>query len=265
MVRKTLTMTSKQKGFSNKKLIIIISTVIIIICVITFFVYIRIQAKNKTQTLQKQQQKTTQENSNTSSTSNSTCSTDQTMYVTPSVGVNLRGDKSTTAALILTIPYGTQVSAGCSDGTWSKVAFQGQAGYVQSQYLSKDNPSVFIIKEFGIKLNVGGDIPDLVYVYNASDVNHPYTKFTTKSLLAADGKCNADFGPVGALTYSTVAPADQPSGSPGDGTFIKKLGSKYLYFSGPQAYCSPSASTQALAAKQLNALKVAANSAQLTQ
>lgn len=250
----------KQKGLSNIKLIIIIASTLILVGGISFLIYSRIKNNN---TNTPSTTKSTTTDTTTSNTNNSSvCSPSDSMYVVPAVGVNLRGDKSTTAALILTIPFGTQITAGCGDGTWSKVVYQGQMGYAQSQYLTKDNPSIFIIKEFGIKLTVGGSITDLTYSYNNSDVNHPYVKFTTKSLLAADSNCNTDFGPVGALTYSTVSPASQPEG-PGDGTFIKALGGKYLYFSGPQAYCSTNSTTQTLAASQLKALQAAASSAQL--
>ncbi len=79
----------------------------------------------------------------TSSTNSvSGCSTGTTMYVTATDGLKLRSDKNTSSIVVSIMPYAAGVLAGCSDGNWYKVNYQGQTGYASTQYLSASKPLI---------------------------------------------------------------------------------------------------------------------------
>lgn len=71
----------------------------------------------------------------------STSTTTNTMYVTPSAGLNLRKGPSTSYAVIKTLSKGTEVTVISSSNGWSKVNVGGVSGYVSSDYLSSTKPS----------------------------------------------------------------------------------------------------------------------------
>jgi hypothetical protein len=61
----------------------------------------------------------------------------QTAYVTSANGVNVRSGKGTTHAIVTTIPANKPVKVISKDGDWWLVEFEGQKGYVSSQFLSE--------------------------------------------------------------------------------------------------------------------------------
>ncbi len=60
----------------------------------------------------------------------------KTAHVSADGGVNLRVKPSTSSARVLTIPKGGELSAAECNETWSKVLYNGQEGYVMTQYIS---------------------------------------------------------------------------------------------------------------------------------
>ncbi|HSX48593.1 MAG TPA: hypothetical protein VLF41_03800 [Candidatus Nanoarchaeia archaeon] len=118
----------------------------------------------------------------------------------------------------------------------------------------------FVVKELGIKFNLTADITDLSYVIQThSGVTSAY--FSTTTLLKSDQFCTASEGPIGAI--DVLDKPDDSEGSPP--SLIKQLGSKYLYYSHPQATCSDVKSVQDLQTAQISALVKALSSAELSQ
>lgn len=51
-------------------------------------------------------------------------------------GVNFRKEKDTSKGYIATIPEGTELPVYEDDGTWSRVMYNNQEGYVMSKYIT---------------------------------------------------------------------------------------------------------------------------------
>lgn len=56
--------------------------------------------------------------------------------------VRLRSDPSTRAAVLLTIPIGSEVVAVATYGDWQQVTYAGQTGWAHGDYLSTKQPSL---------------------------------------------------------------------------------------------------------------------------
>ncbi|WP_304517153.1 SH3 domain-containing protein [Cecembia rubra] len=62
----------------------------------------------------------------------------QTLYVSSSVGANLRSGPGTNNTVIATIPQNGQVIVVGKEGSWTKVRYNGNTGYVSSSLLSEN-------------------------------------------------------------------------------------------------------------------------------
>ena len=65
----------------------------------------------------------------------------ETMYTTPSIGLNLRRGPGTTYSVITTLQKGTEVKVLSTHNNWCEIKVNGLKGYVSKDYLSKTNPS----------------------------------------------------------------------------------------------------------------------------
>ncbi|TCI66843.1 cell wall hydrolase [Exiguobacterium sp. SH0S7] len=74
-------------------------------------------------------------------TTASTMTTSSTKAYTTTVNLNLRKSASTRGTILLTIPTGKRVTYVSTYGSWYKVTYGGQTGYVSSQYLKASSPS----------------------------------------------------------------------------------------------------------------------------
>jgi hypothetical protein len=131
---------------------------------------------------------------------------------------------------------------------------------------SGSSSTTFKVPELGLQFTTSSDISDLSYYYDSS---LGYARFSTKSLASAGGAtCVASAtngGPIGSITLSTTAPSSTSGSDSSLGTYVKQVGSKYLYDQAPQAVCSTSSSNQTLETNQESSLKQALLSATATQ
>ena len=70
-----------------------------------------------------------------------TVQTYQALVVTPGGSLNLRETAGSGGKVIAQIPYGAWVTVSAKGDTWSSVTYNGQSGYVMSQYLSFGAPA----------------------------------------------------------------------------------------------------------------------------
>lgn len=118
--------------------------------------------------------------------------------------------------------------------------------------------TVFTTKEIGVKFTVTDDIKDLDYlIVTNSGITVAY--FSTKSLESAGKDCTAKFGAIGAIELDNTATDAQ--GSPP--SLVKMLGTKYFYYSHPQATCADDKPTQDLQTKQITSFRKALDSAEI--
>jgi len=98
--------------------------------------------------------------------STSTTTTTAKTYVT-TVNLNLRKSASSTGTILLTIPSGRSVTYLGTYGSWYKVSYGGQTGYVSSQYLKASttttNTSTGSGRTIVIDAGHGGYDPGAVY------------------------------------------------------------------------------------------------------
>ncbi|WP_156028835.1 N-acetylmuramoyl-L-alanine amidase, partial [Exiguobacterium alkaliphilum] len=96
----------------------------------------------------------------------STATTTAKTYVT-TVNLNLRKSASSTGTILLTIPSGRSVTYLGTYGSWYKVSYGGQTGYVSSQYLKASttttNTSTGSGRTIVIDAGHGGYDPGAVY------------------------------------------------------------------------------------------------------
>lgn len=112
--------------------------------------------------------------------------------------------------------------------------------------------SAFQVKELGFQFTLPTELVGLNYVITPNDTfNLDFAGFSTKNLVTLGGNsCAAGStglpGPIGEITLTTTAPlpASQQTVENTPGTFIKQVGSKYLFFKSPQATCSDNTSAQ---------------------
>lgn len=64
----------------------------------------------------------------------------KTMYVNSSNGINLREGPGSNYKTVSSIPNGYRINVLETEGEWSKVKYNGETGYVFSQYLSENRP-----------------------------------------------------------------------------------------------------------------------------
>lgn len=64
-----------------------------------------------------------------------------TVYVkTPNKGtVNMRAEPNSSARVLTRIPYQTKLDATIVDSTWYQVSYNGNTGYVMSEFLTSDS------------------------------------------------------------------------------------------------------------------------------
>lgn len=53
--------------------------------------------------------------------------------------VNMRAEPTTTARILIQIPNQTELDATVVNDTWSQVTYNGQSGYIMSEFLVSDN------------------------------------------------------------------------------------------------------------------------------
>ena len=64
---------------------------------------------------------------------------EQISYKYTLVNTNLREEKSTSSNIIAVIPEGSKIQVIDAEEDWYEVIYNGQKGYVYSDYLSKQN------------------------------------------------------------------------------------------------------------------------------
>ena len=64
---------------------------------------------------------------------------EQSSYKYTIANTNLRKEKSTSSYIITVIPAGSKVQVNDAEEDWYEVTYNGQTGYVYSDYLSKQN------------------------------------------------------------------------------------------------------------------------------
>lgn len=125
--------------------------------------------------------------------------------------------------------------------------------------------NIYKITGLGIKLTLDSSISDL---YNTAPTSGS-VNFSTKRLDSYGEYCIASQSPLGILEVSTEGPLDSadPNYSPNRsiGALVKQLGTKYVYFMGPQAPCSDNKTAQSLQTSQLTALRSSLQSVSLIQ
>ena len=75
------------------------------------------------------------------SSSSETTTTTDTMYVTPSVGLNVRKGPATGYSKVAKLSKGTEVTVLSNSNGWSQITANGVEGYVSSAYLSSSKPA----------------------------------------------------------------------------------------------------------------------------
>ena len=74
-------------------------------------------------------------------TTSTTMTTSSTKAYTTTVNLNLRKSASTRGTILMTIPAGKQVTYVSTYGSWYRVTYAGQTGYVSSEYLKASSPT----------------------------------------------------------------------------------------------------------------------------
>ncbi|MCT4784155.1 MULTISPECIES: N-acetylmuramoyl-L-alanine amidase [Exiguobacterium] len=87
------------------------------------------------------------------STSSTTTSTSTKTYTT-TVNLNLRKSASTTGTILLTIPSGRNVTYLGTYGSWYKVSYGRQTGYISSQYVKVSTTSTTTAKTYVTTVNL---------------------------------------------------------------------------------------------------------------
>lgn len=121
--------------------------------------------------------------------------------------------------------------------------------------------NIIKISEIGIQIPATSDIVDLDYVIkNGTDqtANDKLAFLSTKSLEEVGGQgCSAAGGALGIISVLSIPPSVAGNGgmSSVGGTFIKQIGDKYLYYRGPQAFCSDNRDASLIQTKALAAIR----------
>ncbi len=76
-----------------------------------------------------------------STTTTTTTMPEKTVYVTASGGLNMRKDPSSSSKSLAVIPYGTKLSVLDTQNSWDKVEYNGQTGWVSTDYVSETKPT----------------------------------------------------------------------------------------------------------------------------
>ncbi len=126
------------------------------------------------------------------------------------------------------------------------------------------------IPEFGIQLALPAAISDAYYATAKGAFNDTiYANFSTHSLASAGGQyCTADTtagAPLGSVAVTSTQPLANPTVENSPGAFVKQVGTKYIYYVGPQAACSDDKTVQAKASTDIAALQEALKTAALIQ
>lgn len=120
---------------------------------------------------------------------------------------------------------------------------------------TKSTDDSFKFNELGIKLSLDSSVSDLYY----SVLSKNSVGLSTKRLDSYGKYCLAGESPLGILKVEDVGPLDStdPNYSPDRsvGALVKQLGTKYVYFMGPQASCSEVKAGEILQTTQLAALR----------
>lgn len=69
------------------------------------------------------------------------CSRNETRYVTASVGLSVRSEKSSSSQALIVAPYGNAMTVGCLEGEWYSAEYGGKTGYALAPYLSATKPT----------------------------------------------------------------------------------------------------------------------------
>lgn len=107
---------------------------------------------------------------------------------------------------------------------------------------SSSTNNILKVSELGIQFTLPASIRDAYYVMEGEQAD-----FTTRTLVGSGGSdCAAGAdkpvnAPLGSINLSTTPPSNGV-GDINTGVFIKKIGSKYLYYKPAQSVCSASVS-----------------------
>src|SRR4051812_25269433 len=191
----------KHKLFSERGVALVVEAVTagVAMLAIATSVYFVVQNHHKVTTTVTPATSSTAPPATTPAASATACTPDQTMYVTATSGLNLRADKSPTANITAKMPWATQVKAGCKDGDWDKVSYGSQAGYSLVQYLDSKDPSLFIIKEWGVQMKIPVILAGLTYKLRDPNQYGQVADFSSTDLAVADKSCTPDQSPMGSV------------------------------------------------------------------
>ncbi len=205
----------------------------------------------------------TNSSSTTTPATTASCNKTSTMYVVATAGLRVHSSKSDTATVVTTMPWGAKVTAGCDDGTWSVVTYQGQTDYAQTQYMATTDPSIFKIKEYNVQFKITADLADLTYAVKDTGDGGSAAYFTSNGLLAIDKACTTDVGSLGAVgKYTPDAPYHDTTASQAG---VPAIGDYYYIYESAQSLCSENSSATKLETTQLNSLKTAIKSLEASQ
>jgi uncharacterized protein YgiM (DUF1202 family) len=83
--------------------------------------------------------------------------TTKSVYVTAQPTLNLRKDPNSTAQILTTIPFGTKLDVLATSGTWYKVTYNGQTGWVDATYTATANPLVYQNPDYKFEITFPSD------------------------------------------------------------------------------------------------------------
>lgn len=68
------------------------------------------------------------------------CTPSETRYVTASVGLTVRSERSANSLVLVAAPFGSSMKVGCLEGEWYSVEYGGKTGFSLAAYLSATPP-----------------------------------------------------------------------------------------------------------------------------
>lgn len=80
----------------------------------------------------------------------------KTVYINTPEGLNLRKEASSSAEVLVIVPYGTKIVVSETSGDWYKTIFDGKTGWIAKLYTSDSDPLVYKNTTYGFQITFPG-------------------------------------------------------------------------------------------------------------
>lgn len=221
-----IALESRRKKGSSKKKILIALAVVLALLLGALGGYLYFKNANKPKEEVKQEESKAEEPKEET--------VEKDVYVKAEGGLNMRKEPEASSEVVAVIPNGTKLSVLEEKGSWYKVEYKGEEGWISKEYTSDENPLVYENTTYGFQLT----FPDSWSSYKVIEKDVDNGDGTTSKVLyvgikTADANTESTVGKgyVDMFAISALTPQQWATIDAGEGPKPAYLGqnSKYVF------------------------------------